>query len=119
MVPVTGNVVKLINWGDSSKLAFSTTNAHFVIINGTQLSSGIKNIDKEMFSIYPNPTTDEVFFNYPTEINVEVLNLFGEKIMKAKSVRKISMLPLSSGIYTLSVTDLRGQLLAVLKLARD
>jgi hypothetical protein len=85
-----------------------------VPVSVDELYLDVKEINRDEFHVYPNPTTDFVIVTIPEEIKgnitATVLNLFGavvktEKYTHAEASVKIDFSSLPSGIYLLKLTD--------------
>lgn len=98
---VTGDVLKLINWGSESKYALSTKDGKLVIINGTFVTD-TRTLKNENLSVYPNPATDQITIHSHEKSKLEILNSEGKcvKIMIAdQNNTTIDVSDLSKGIY--------------------
>jgi hypothetical protein len=74
----------------------------------------VKEMNRDEFHVYPNPTTDFVFVTIPGDIKgnltATVMNLLGavvktEKYTHAEASAKIDFSTLPSGIYLLKLSD--------------
>jgi len=79
-----------------------------------ELYTDVKDLNRDEFHVYPNPTTDFVFVTIPAEIKgnltATVMNLLGavvktEKYTHAEASAKIDFSSLPSGIYLLKLAD--------------
>ena len=61
--------------------------------------------DQKRFSVFPNPTHDILNITLPfdSEFQVEISNLFGEKLMVVKNRAQIDIAGLLNGVYILTV----------------
>lgn len=61
------------------------------------------------FQLYPNPTSDEIYFISKNDENyyIEIINSFGQVVQKTKSQQNltISLRDLPSGVYTFKISD--------------
>ncbi|KAA5537244.1 T9SS type A sorting domain-containing protein [Taibaiella lutea] len=81
----------------------------------TENVSGINNVEKNssIVSLYPNPGKDYISFSVKDEVinNIDVFNVFGQKVLNANaktSLSKLDIRSLASGIYTAKVTTKNG-----------
>lgn len=59
--------------------------------------------------LYPNPTTDELFFNAMEEARVQVLDQTGQILIDEISSGQLNVGKLSSGLYYLSIGDSKSR----------
>lgn len=69
-----------------------------------------------LFSIYPNPAKDVIYFSSHT--NVQLLSASGQKITDEYNVSLLDLSSQSAGIYFLIITDNTGQLLQRCKIVK-
>jgi hypothetical protein len=63
------------------------------------------NVTASNISVYPNPTTDELFISQEVA-KIEVFNVLGAKVTEVnKMARKVSLAGLKKGIYIVNTTD--------------
>jgi hypothetical protein len=63
------------------------------------------------FSVYPNPSSDNISIQSKTEIsNVQLFNSLGQNVLEVKGKSNIDISKLSAGIYFLKVQDAEGNL---------
>lgn len=81
----------------------------------TENSTGINTVEKnsKLISAYPNPCTDYINFSAKDQTisNVEVFNIFGQKVMSTNvktASAKLNTQSLAPGIYTAKVTTKDG-----------
>lgn len=84
--------------------AFVATTDDFVIE-----TMGVDDFNSNQISVYPNPTTGNVFFSKNLK-EIAVYNLAGERIsVQLKNNNQIQISHLNSGIYIIKVTDENNQ----------
>lgn len=91
--------------------AFVATTDDFVIE-----TMGIEELNLNQISVYPNPTTGDVFFSKPLH-DVSIYNLSGQKMAVKAELNSINISTFPSGIYILKGMD-EDQKLIQLKLIK-
>lgn len=120
---VSGDIVKMINWGDSTKLALIINTGQVIIINGNKKSTtGIKELNENTFRIYPNPVKNEFHIETTNNeiMNVQILDLTGKQISGNISFTNSTTIKSESmpqGIYFLRVLDSNLNLVKVFKVS--
>lgn len=70
---------------------------------------GISDLDKNTFSIYPNPSRDELSFNgnYLGQFEVSVYDIFGKRVITSTKTinERLDISKLQTGVYLLKVND--------------
>ena len=63
------------------------------------------------FSVYPNPSSDNISIQSKTEIsNVQLFNSLGQNVLEVKGKSNIDISKLSAGLYVLKAQDAEGNL---------
>jgi D-alanyl-D-alanine carboxypeptidase len=68
-------------------------------------------------SIYPNPTSNQIRFSVPT--NVQLTNITGQVVAYEKNISLIDMSEKPAGIYIVILTDDKGQVLQRSKIVKE
>jgi hypothetical protein len=82
--------------------------------NGCPVASGIAEVAKPVsFSVYPNPSTDIILLKLGEDITddagrILIQNSLGEIVRDIPFTKTISVVDLSGGMYTISVTTSGG-----------
>ena len=97
-------------------IAWSTTNWTINIDAtasfSTNCSLAINNLIFKNISIYPNPTTGVVNFNFVEQIEtITVYNLLGTKVNYFTNTNSINMATLPNGVYMLTVMTVSGKII--------
>lgn len=100
--------------GNYSTLCYeSTTNAMQDYLSCSQVVLNSEDFDLNLFQIYPNPGTNELFISYSNTIDsVEVFNSLGQKIktyQPNQSTVKLNIENLQSGFYILHIRSQKNQ----------
>ena len=76
---------------------------------------GIENFTQNLWSVFPNPTKNEIFINWSSNLEINELNNFdisGKKIVTIKDFNsnssKINLQGFNSGIYIVSIVTNKG-----------
>ncbi|MGB1019259.1 MAG: T9SS type A sorting domain-containing protein [Chitinophagales bacterium] len=80
------------------------------------IKSGLMNT--EIIAVYPNPLEDELNIDFEGEINIEVVNITGEVLIKSQE-KMINVKTLSSGIYFLRIYSENNELLSTQKVIKN
>jgi hypothetical protein len=73
------------------------------VICGTNASVGISNMD---FGMYPNPCSNVLNLNTEHAFsNFQIMNLYGQKVMKGKTSTEIDVQALNPGIFFIELHD--------------
>lgn len=69
------------------------------------LITGISDIDFQNINVFPNPATNEINFNLPStdNFNAEIINTFGERVLKTQNQNRLNISELPCGIYFLKL----------------
>ena len=88
------------------------TNTSFVTIKEEQTVTGLKDVNKEAgLSIYPNPTTGELFLSVASNISVvSICDMTGREVLRRPFAQQLDISELSAGNYILSVITDNGVL---------
>lgn len=80
---------------------------------------GIKDLylTNNTISVYPNPTKNQINFSVLT--NVQLTNVTGQIIAEKKNVNTLDLSHLSSGMYFLTLSDNKGQILQRNKIVKE
>ena len=71
----------------------------------------LKDYETLDFSVYPNPSSDNISIQSKTEIsNVQLFNSSGQNVLEVKGKSNIDISKLSAGLYFLKVQDAEGNL---------
>ncbi len=109
---ITDDVSKLICWGDSARLAFSTRGGQLVIVNGGSNINGIRDIHGVDARIYPNPVTEKLYIEIPQDINnvnLIITGQDGEQIIADHlnaGKKEIDLTNLKGGVYIITLTGI-------------
>ncbi len=83
------------------------TNTSFVTIEEEQTVTGLKDVNEEAgLSVYPNPTTGELFLSVDAMSNISVVSICdmtGREVLRRPFAQQLDISELSSGNYILSV----------------
>ena len=78
---------------------------------------GIENFTQNLWSVFPNPTKNEVFINWSSNLEINELNIYdisGKNIYTLKDLNsnssKINLRHYKSGIYIISIVTNKGYL---------
>jgi hypothetical protein len=98
----SGDVNSITTCGNGCYV-FNTSDNKVIIINDTNLSvHGYNSVEK--INIYPNPTTDYLYFDETIDSNsIEVFDINGRKLNLQKTNNRISFINLNSGIYIVRI----------------
>ncbi|MBS1764223.1 MAG: serine hydrolase [Bacteroidetes bacterium] len=81
-------------------------------------TTGIENINaNSQITFYPNPTKDKI--NFSDYINLELRNVTGQLISEQIQVKTLDISNQPKGIYFLTLTDNKGQVLQRSKIVKD
>jgi hypothetical protein len=96
----TGTLADL-NGDESPELIIGTDDGGILIFS-TGIISDIQDVSEKLFSIYPNPATNEIRIqNVTTKLNYAVYNLVGQTLMTGSTASSINIKSLNSGQYFL------------------
>lgn len=102
------------SWLDVSLLIGEPWNAQAWILRDETALAVAGNFDlAEMVSVYPNPTSDFVQLNLPSDIEVNSVQLFdllGKKIDVALNNNQIDLSSYADGVYMLNIETNQGKL---------
>lgn len=87
--------------------------------DGLDGPSAVQNIDGESLTIFPNPTSDKIYFDTDaTELTYTIFNIQGEQKEIGQVQESVNLESFVSGIYLLRVTSVNGEsvILRVVKL---
>jgi hypothetical protein len=119
---INSDVTRIVCWGDSTRLAISTEQGQMIIVNGEKEDrpTGVSHInaDHSQSSMHPNPASDMISFNYPDRLNISICNMLGEQVLQAQDVNQLWIGSLPEAVYTVSISDSRGNLLGIQKLIK-
>jgi hypothetical protein len=75
--------------------------------DGTILSNTLITLSEFPFVLYPNPSTDVMFFksNNDNNLDVEIFNINGFKVLQRDNVSEMTIENLRQGIYFFKVMD--------------
>jgi hypothetical protein len=106
----TGNVKSLITCGNGC-YAFNTTDGKVIIINDSTLDMP-DFIEKNIVSLYPNPTTDYLYIQSDLEIKeIQISDLNGRMINNLDfAANKLNLSALQTGIYFAKISDVNGNI---------
>jgi hypothetical protein len=106
----TGNVKSLITCGNGC-YAFNTTDGKVIIINDSTLDLP-DFIEKNIVSLYPNPTTDYLYIQSDLEIKeIQISDLNGRMINNLDfAANKVNLSALQTGIYFAKISDVNGNI---------
>lgn len=77
---------------------------NYAISNKSVVYTGIANVNVSDFEIYPNPATETLNIITPNnEFEVEIVNVFGQVVIKERDINKIDITGLDAGSYIVSV----------------
>ena len=79
--------------------------------NGPSTGSGA-------FAVWPNPTTGQIYINAETPCDIEVRNVLGQLVLKAKETESINLSGLENGVYFLIISD-KNRTKAVTKVVKE
>lgn len=105
---------------------FSTTNwteGYFVFDAGISFSESCETVGinerehNDLFVVYPNPTNGKIYFSEQT--NIRISNAVGQIIYNKKSVSSLDLSSQSAGIYFITFTDNKGQVLQQSKIVKE
>ncbi len=72
---------------------------------------GIIEAGKEHFNIFPNPTSGDIRFVFPTNLErIEIFDLSGQLVKVSYDMQSANLYGLTSGTYVLKLTDKSGNL---------
>jgi hypothetical protein len=57
------------------------------------------------FKIYPNPVSEILYFDYEKPVNIQIINMAGNVILKKEKIKFINISDLSSGVYILDIEN--------------
>ena len=67
--------------------------------------TGVENFKNLNFSVFPNPANEKIEIQTSeTEFEIELINIFGQVLLKEKNTREINVSEFSSGTYILRIT---------------
>lgn len=117
---IRSDVSKMICWGDSTKLAISTLQGQFIIVNGLKKNTSIIDLSSKSneLLIYPNPTSDESFIDYHKKVDITIFNTLGEIVLQESKTNKINIGTLPKAVYTIYISDDEKNLISVNKLIK-
>lgn len=108
---ITGDVKRLITWGDSTNYAFCTNSDQLAIVGKRRVYTGVAAIDPAApVSIYPNPVQQEVFIRCNEPFVAELFDATGRQLLST-SENKINTGQLGPGLYFISVRTAEGKTL--------
>jgi Secretion system C-terminal sorting domain len=104
---INDDVSKIINWGDSTKLAISTRSGQLIIINGIKTSLGINQNQTPIpnLVVYPNPVENKLFIETSKSNKNEILiicDINGQELIRQQIIDtriQIDFRNFTSGIY--------------------
>lgn len=107
IVPIT-NYAYFVTIEDNNGLAISSGYGAWITGSNTLSTNDIENT-KNSFSVYPNPTFNELFLNVKDIKNVKVFSMDG-KLMKVNSLEnKVNVENLTNGVYLIQITYKNGK----------
>jgi hypothetical protein len=87
-------------------------NYNFVGVRYNTYYNGINDIDKNNIKIYPNPTTDYVYFDKEFK-NVRVFDLYGNIVNFYNKTKIIDLSSQPSGIYIININELNYKIIKI------
>ncbi len=80
-----------------------------IVITG---AASVNSVYKPVLSLYPNPTSDVIYFNVnSTNNNVQILNTVGQVVLSAQNVRNsVNVATLPQGVYTVIIENENGRI---------
>jgi sugar lactone lactonase YvrE len=80
----------------------------------------LDNSNKNQLSIYPNPSGNNIQLNTEANFNsIEIINSFGQLVLKQNFTNSISIENLNRGIYFIHLFDAQNKLLATKKFIKE
>ncbi len=80
---------------------------------------GVKNLDKnELYTIYPNPATDVVYFDGPEDTKIVISSIDGRVVSSVVNAKQISTRDFNEGIYFVRFYNTNGVLVETQKLLK-
>lgn len=106
-----GSVKSIITCGNGC-YAFNTTDNKVVIIKDSTLGLS-ESEERNIISIYPNPTTDYLYIESDLDIkDIQISDLNGRVINNLEfQDNKINLASLQTGIYFAKISDINGKIL--------
>ena len=80
-------------------------------------TTGISIVNNEAILVHPNPVKDFLIVDYSRPIEIEIVNILGEKVLKTNS-NKVDMKAVTNGIYFVYVFDDAKTLMSVNKIVK-
>ncbi|MCR9288803.1 MAG: T9SS type A sorting domain-containing protein [Bacteroidetes bacterium] len=110
------------NWEDAKMPLLAMRDLHADEIDFSCFPTFVfENTDILPFSIYPNPTKGDVFFNDPlfeTALEIQISNLTGQIVFQSENLEDIDISSFNEGVYFLQVLDANERLLHKEKLLK-
>jgi len=72
------------------------------------LGTSISALSGEVFSVYPNPASSELFISTAKPVHVKVYDMVGHLAMEQDKVTRLNVANLAPGSYSLLITDEKG-----------
>ena len=80
----------------------SSRQCNFSVDNSSNVSTNLSNSE---FSVFPNPTNRFINIHSDKEFEVELIDIYGQVILKEKNTREINVSAIASGTYILRITS--------------
>jgi hypothetical protein len=84
-----------------------------MISNADPTATGIRKVNGEVFSIYPNPATEVITVQYRGMTNITVSNMIGQKVSEKASdsnyIERLNVSDLKSGVYFVTLDTPEGK----------
>ncbi len=96
--------------------AADTTNRDGIANWSTNGGTGIANLNNDTIHIYPNPAASHIQF--PECANVKLHNIAGQLVADKQNVNTLDISGLPAGVYILTLTDKKGNIIQKSKIAK-
>lgn len=83
------------------------------------LVNNIQSVQTKLFSAFPNPFTDQLHIEGENIGMIQLTDVCGRLVVGKKDSKELNTANIQPGIYFLSVFNLKGESLGVLKVCRD